>query len=48
MAVGVQADPSKDSAAWWEAQRQTMPPYEFLRKCLPGAPIFSEGSWSVA
>jgi hypothetical protein len=38
MAVGVQADPSKGSAAWWEAHRQTMTPYEFLRECLPGGP----------
>jgi hypothetical protein len=48
MAVGVQADPSKDSQAWWDAQRETMPPYEFLREygldfgVYGGKPVFPE------
>jgi hypothetical protein len=32
MAVGVQADPLKDSEVWWARQQETMPPYEFLRE----------------
>jgi hypothetical protein len=31
-AVGVQADPLKDSLAWWERQQGTMPTAEFLRE----------------
>jgi len=48
VAVGVQADPSKDSIAWWESQRETMPPYEFLREygldfgVYGGKPVFPE------
>jgi hypothetical protein len=48
MAVGVQADPAKDSQAWWEATRETMPPYEFLREygldfgVYGGKPVFPE------
>jgi hypothetical protein len=48
MAVGVQADPIKDSMAWWDAQRETMPPYEFLREygldfgVYGGKPVFPE------
>jgi len=47
-AIGVQADPSKDSAEWWDAQRATMPPYEFLREygmdfgSYGGKPVFPE------
>jgi hypothetical protein len=48
IAVGVQADPLKDSQAWWDAQRETMPPYEFLREygldfgVWGGKPVFPE------
>jgi len=48
MAVGVQSDPAKDSQAWWDAQRATMPPYEFLREygmdfgAYAGKPVFPE------
>jgi hypothetical protein len=48
MAVGVQADPLKDSEEWWESVRETMPPYEFLREygldfgIYGGKPVFPE------
>jgi hypothetical protein len=48
MAVGVQADPLKDSMAWWASMRETMPPYEFLREygldfgVWGGKPVFPE------
>lgn len=48
IAVGVQADPLKDSMAWWTAQKDTMPPYEFLREygldfgVYGGKPVFPE------
>ena len=48
MAVGVQADPLKDSLAWWARMRETMPPYEFLREygldfgVWGGKPVFPE------
>ena len=32
MAVGVQADPLKDSTEWWARQQETMPQQEFLRE----------------
>jgi hypothetical protein len=48
MAVGPQADPLKDSVAWWDATRETMPPYEFLREygmdfgSYGGKPVYPE------
>jgi hypothetical protein len=48
IAIGVQADAAKDSMMWWDAQRATMPPYEFLREygldfgALSGKPVFPE------
>jgi hypothetical protein len=48
IAIGVQADPLKDSVAWWESQRETMPVYEFLREygldfgIWGGKPVFPE------
>jgi hypothetical protein len=47
-AVGVQADPLKDSLAWWERQQATMPTYEFLREygldfgVWGGKPVYPE------
>ena len=48
MAVGVQADPLKDSMEWWDRQRETMPTQEFLRgvrhrlRRVRGKPVYPE------
>ena len=48
MAVGVQADPLKDSTEWWARQQETMPQQEFLREygidfgVYGGKPVYPE------
>jgi hypothetical protein len=48
VAVGVQADPLKDSLDWWTRQQETMPHYEFLREygidfgIYGGKPVYPE------
>ena len=48
MAIGVQADPLKDSVDWWQSQQETMPRAEFLREygldfgIYGGKPVYPE------
>jgi hypothetical protein len=48
IAVGVQADPLKDSTEWWARQQETMPQQEFLREygidfgVYGGKPVYPE------
>jgi hypothetical protein len=48
VAVGVQADPLKDSTEWWARQQETMPQQEFLREygidfgVYGGKPVYPE------